>query len=102
MEVQQPYMNPDFNLAELSAHIHIPVHHLGYYFREEKRQSFKDYRNEWRVKHAKNLIEDGKTGELTLEAIGQLSGFPNRDSFRTAFQRLEGLTPAAFAARGKT
>jgi AraC-like DNA-binding protein len=99
METYQPYTNPAFSLAELSVLIHIPVHHLSYYFREEKKQSFSDYRNEWRVKHAKKLILEGRTGEMTLEAIGMLSGFPNRDSFRTAFQRIEGVTPAVFISQ---
>lgn len=44
-------------------------------------------------------MKEGKNNEMTLEAIGLLSGFPNRDSFRTAFQRIEGLTPAVFISR---
>ncbi len=99
MENFQPYTNPGFNLAELSVLIHIPVHHLAYYFREDKKKSFLDYRNEWRVKHAKNLMKEGKNIEMTLEAIGLLSGFPNRDSFRTAFHRTEGVTPAVYISQ---
>ncbi|MCX6224522.1 MAG: helix-turn-helix domain-containing protein [Bacteroidia bacterium] len=96
MEKFQAYTNSGFNLAELSLLIHVPVHHLAYYFREEKKQSFTEYRNEWRVKHAKNLMKKGKNIEMTLEAIGLLSGFPNRDSFRAAFHRIEGVTPAVY------
>jgi AraC-like DNA-binding protein len=101
MEKFRPFTNPGFNLAELSVLLHIPEHHLGYYFREVRKQSFSDYRSQWRVKHAKDLIAEGKTSEMTLEAIGLLSGFPNRDSFRTAFQRIEGMTPAAFVAQNQ-
>lgn len=99
MEKFQPYTNPGFNLTELSILIRIPEHHLSYYFREVKKQSFTDYRNEWRVKHAKNLMKEGKTGEMTLEAIGLLAGFPNRDSFRKAFQRVERVSPAGYISR---
>lgn len=99
MEKFQPYTNPGFNLAELSVLIQIPEHHLAFYFREDRKQSFTDYRNEWRVKHAKKLMKEGKNSEMTLEAIGLLSGFPNRDSFRTAFQRIEGITPAVFISQ---
>jgi AraC-like DNA-binding protein len=102
MEHFKPYTNPGFNLAQLSVLIHIPVHHLTYYFREEKKQSFIDYRNEWRVKHAKSLLKEGKSSEMTLEAIGLLSGFPNRDSFRTAFHRTEGVTPAVYISQKHT
>ena len=89
----QPYLQKDFNLAELSVLIHIPVHHLAYFFREEKKQSYTNYRNRCRVEYAKNLINEGKAKELTLEAIGLLSGFTNRNSFIIAFKRFERVSP---------
>ena len=96
MEKFQPYTNVGFNMAELSVLIHIPVHHLSYYFREGKKQSFTDYRNEWRINHAKALIKEGKANEMTLEAIGLLSGFNNRNTFFNAFKKIEGISPSAF------
>ena len=97
----QPYLQPDFNLAKLSAQIHIPIHHLYYYFREEKKQHFNDYINEWRVNHAKNLIKKGLTKEHTLEAIGLISGFPNRNSFSATFHKVEGIPPSAYVSQIK-
>ena len=96
MEKFQPYTNPSFNLAEFAVVLRIPVHHLSYYFREVKKQSFTDYRNEWRINHAKALIKEGKANEMTLEAIGLLSGFNNRNTFFNAFKKIEGISPSAF------
>ncbi len=101
MKEQQPYLQPDFNLAHLSVHTQIPVHHLSYYFREEKKQHFNDYRNKWRINHAKKLIKEGKANEITLEAVGLLSGFSSRNTFLTTFKKVEGITPSAFAAQSK-
>jgi len=92
----QPYLQPDFNLNQLSILIHIPVHHLAYYFKEEKKQRFNDYRNNWRITHAKNLIKEGKASRMTIEAIGLLSGFSSRNAFFTAFKKAEGISPGAF------
>jgi AraC-like DNA-binding protein len=97
MKELQPYLHSECNLAYLSKLIKIPVHHLAYYFREVKQQSFNDYRNAWRIKHAKYLIKDGKANEVTLEAIGLLSGFSSRNTFFTAFKKVEGTSPGAFA-----
>jgi len=97
----QPYLQPEFNLTKLSILIDIPMHHLSYYFREIKKQHFMDYRNEWRIRHAKELIRKGKIRDLTIEAIAELSGFTNRNSFSTTFQRIEGITPSVFASRVK-
>lgn len=95
----QPYLQPDCNLAYFAKLVKLPAHHLAYYFREERKQAFNDYRNEWRVIHAKKLIEEGKTSELTLEAIGLISGFSSRNAFFTAFKKVEEISPSAFTAQ---
>lgn len=99
MKECQPYLQSDFNLAQLSVNTQIPVHHIGYYFREVKKQHFVDYRNQWRVNHAKILMKEGKAKDLTLEAIGKLSGFSSRNTFRTTFEKMEGIPPSAFASK---
>jgi len=95
MQQLQPYLQNDCNLAYMAKLTGIPAHHLAYYFREERRQPFNEYRNLWRVQHAKKLIREGKTKELTLEAIGLLSGFSTRNTFYTAFRKIEGSPPSA-------
>ena len=97
----QSYLQQDFNLAQLSVLVNIPVHHLAYYFREVKGQTFSDFRNDLRVEHAKNLIREGKSSELTLEAIGLLSGFSSRNTLLNAFKKVEGVSPQAFLAQIK-
>jgi len=97
MSEWHPYLQPECNIAYISKLIKIPVHHLGYYFKEIKKQHFNDYRNEWRVRHAKKLMSEGKVDEMTLEAIGKLSGFTSRSAFLVAFKKAEGKTPNAFA-----
>jgi AraC-like DNA-binding protein len=101
MKEFQPYLQPDFNLAQLSVNTQIPVHHIGYYFREVKKQHFIEYRNKWRINHAKSLIKEGKAKELTLEAIGKMSGFSSRNTFRTTFEKIEGIPPSTFASQIK-
>ena len=99
MKELHPYLQPNFNLFKFSVMIDIPVHHLAYYFREEKKQSFNDFRNEWRVNNAKKLIREGKASDLTMEAIGLLSGFSSRNTFLAAFKKTEGIAPAVYAAQ---
>lgn len=99
MEEHKLYLKPDCNLAYFSKHINVPAHHLAYYFREVKKQPFNDFRNEWRVNHAKALIKEGKASEITLEAIGLLSGFSSRNAFIADFKKSEGVSPGVFASR---
>lgn len=95
----KPYLQPDFNMNQLSALTHIPVHHLAFYFREIKKEHFIEYRNKLRIEHAKALIKNGKTNGVTLEAIGILSGFTSRNTFFKAFKKVEGISPGSFASR---
>jgi len=99
MKEHKPYLQPDCNLTHLAKHVNLPAHHLAYYFREVKKQTFNDYRNEWRINHAKKLIEEGKASEMTLEAIGMLSGFSSRNAFITDFKKVEGISPGVYASR---
>ena len=96
MKEHQPYLNPGFNMAMLSVLISIPVHHLAYYFKEIKNQSISEFRNSWRVEYAKKIIMEGKSKNLTLEAIAGLSGFSSRNTFLVSFKKYEKMTPKEF------
>ena len=93
MQEFKPYLQPELNLTRFSDILHLPTHHLAYFFREVKRQSFNDYCNECRVEYAKTLMQEGKTSDVTLEAVGILSGFNNRSTFFRAFKKFEGISP---------
>jgi AraC-like DNA-binding protein len=99
MSEAQPYLKHDFNLAQLSFMTSVPVHHLNYYFREVKKENFRDYRNKWRISYAKKLLLEGKASELTMETIGLFSGFTNRNTFLNAFKRVEGIAPSNFVMK---
>lgn len=96
MEQEKPYLDPQLNLVRFSVLTGIPTHHLAFYFRNNQDQSFTEYRNAWRVQHAKTLIAQGHAQMMTLEAIGIQSGFSSRNAFLTAFKKYAGLPPRDF------
>ena len=95
----QPYLHTECNLFFLAKTLNIPAHHLSFYFKEIKKQSFNDFRNQWRVKHAKKLIEQNKNMDYTMEAIGMLSGFSSKNAFFSAFKKFEHTTPGDYAEK---
>jgi AraC-like DNA-binding protein len=96
MKDSKPFLQPDFNLIRFAVLNNIPVHHMSCYFRAIKKQRFTEYMNNWRIEYAKRLIRNGETSKLTLEAIGQLSGFSSRNAFLNAFKKKEGISPKNF------
>ncbi len=102
MKESMPYLDPDFTMARLSVLTGIPMHHLHYFFKESKGESFIDYRNKWRVEHAKKLIHNGEANDMTMEAIGNMSGFSSRNTFLSAFKKREGTSPGNYTSRLKS
>jgi AraC-like DNA-binding protein len=96
MQQLRPYLRHDCNLSYMAKLTGIPAHHMAYYFREIKHQAFNDYRNCWRVGHAQELIREGKARQMTLEAIGLLSGFSTRNTFYMAFKKVLGVSPKVY------
>jgi AraC-like DNA-binding protein len=54
-----------------------------------------EYLTEWRMQHAKSLIE---TGETPLKQIVASLGYASQAAFRTAFKRRVGQTPGSYRA----
>lgn len=96
LKEQKPYLKADFNLDTLSEELQIPKHHLYYCFSNIIKVKFSKIRNKLRVEHAKNLLLEGKSENLKLEAIGFESGFPSRSHFFATFKEETGLTPSEF------
>lgn len=99
---EQPFLKNDFNMSMLSIMINIPLHHLGYYFREIRQSSFTEMKNEYRVKYAVFLMESGELSQFTLETIGIQSGFETRNTFRTSFKKVYGMTPSEYVEQLKS
>lgn len=99
MMEQKPFTNPEFNLAKFAKLLNVPTHHLAFYFKEIKNETFTEYRNKWRINHAVNLIREGNANNLTIEAIALLSGFSTRNTFFTAFKKFKGISPGSYVSK---
>jgi len=100
MEHYQPYIRHDFNLHQLSVIANIPVSDIENYF-SQSTQPFNQYLNEWRVKHAKNLMNKESTLNLEIKSIGILSGFSSCRKFTEAFTTIEGISPEIYLSQIK-
>jgi AraC-like DNA-binding protein len=92
----QPFLNPGFNLTELSKSINVPEYHLHYIFRNIIKKPFVEYRNELRVAHVIQNLKKGMSDVITIEAIGANAGFNSRATFFTVFKKHTGLTPTQY------
>ena len=59
-------------------------------------QNFVTFINAYRIEYAKNLLNNPEKNNLTIEAIGQGSGFKSKSAFNNAFKKITGINPSDF------
>ena len=52
--------------------------------------------NEYRVRDAQHMLTDRRYRDYTMEEIGAMVGFSNRQSFYSAFFKFKGVSPRKF------
>ena len=57
--------------------------------------NFSEWVNRYRVEEVKEKINSPKNDHLTIEAIGQDSGFKSRSAMYAAFKKFTGESPAS-------
>lgn len=93
---EKPYLQPDFELADLAKAMQVPQKHVSNACRIAYNKKFTEIRNHMRVEHAKRLLQNGLTNNNTIEAIGTFSGFKSRSTFYEAFKAETGMTPSQY------
>ncbi len=91
-----PYLKKGCTCAALASEMHMQPYVLSAIINQVFKTNFNDFINNYRVEHAKSLIQNGEAKLLTLEALSEQSGFNNRNSFTIAFKKHTGQTPSAF------
>ncbi|MCP5092302.1 MAG: helix-turn-helix domain-containing protein [Gammaproteobacteria bacterium] len=96
MESQQVYLRPNLTLPVLAEEVGCSVNHLSQVINAGFEMSFFDYVNNYRVRHAKDLLLqiDGRNGAILNIAF--TVGFNSNSAFYAAFKKHVGMAPATF------
>ncbi len=92
----KPYLRFDFSLNTMSADTDIPVHHLSYFFNEFLKVNFISWKNDLKIAYVIQLIHNGSSEILTLDALAKQAGFGSRTTFFNAFKQKMGMTPSEY------
>ena len=83
----------DFTITEIAEELHVHPSHLMRLFKKEKGQTISHFRNQKRIKEAKELLIHSK---LSMTEIAFMVGFNNPQYFSKIFKKEEKTTPKAF------
>jgi AraC-like DNA-binding protein len=101
METEKPYLDHHCSQEMIVERTGIPKHHLSQVVNKILKKNFTDFINEYRCKYACILLGSEESRQLTIEAIGALSGFSTRVNFNYAFKKIYGVAPSDYQPNQK-
>lgn len=99
MREKQPYLHPEFSPDDLAQLLEVPKNHLYYCFRNILHTKFTRLRMDFRIEHARKLLEEADLRHITLESIGKDSGFSSKSGFYNTFKAEVGCAPGEYAQK---
>ena len=93
---EKVFLTHGYSVYDLAKDSGIPHYLLSQFINQNLGVSFTDYINKARVLYSCELLDLSQTENYTLEAIGYLSGFSNRNSYSSAFKKVIGKSPSVY------
>ena len=93
---EKPFLWEDFTLDEACKKLKTNRSYLSKAINEHFNTSFNDLMCDYRIRHARDLLSDPKNKNITMEGVGQMSGFKSNSSFHKKFKDITGITPLYF------
>ena len=87
------YRDKSFSAKELAKELDTNTRYISAVINSRFGTNFSCLINEYRIKEAQHKLTDKRFSDMTIEEIGTMVGFANRQSFYAAFYRIAGETP---------
>ncbi len=100
-EVDKIHLNDELSLQEFSDSVSLPPPYVSELINQKFNCSFKKLVSRYRIKEAKQIIEESAEKKVKLIDIAFQSGFNNKVSFYRAFKDLENISPSEYLEKVK-
>jgi len=96
MKEEKMYLKSELTLKEFAQSLGASTRKISRHINFGLNLPFIDFVNHYRVAHVKDLIEQGKTKQLSLVGIAMESGFNSKSTFNRVFKKLTGNSPSEY------
>ena len=96
---QKKYRDPEYSAKQLAEDLNTNPRYLSAVINSRFGMNYSSLVNEFRVRDAVHYLTDRRYLDKTMEEIGMMSGFSNRQSFYAAFFKEKGEAPHQFKKR---
>lgn len=96
---EKPYLWSDVNLEEFCKKLNTNRTYLSNLINERYRMGFYDLIFEYRIRAAIEYFNNPQFKHLSVEGIGEMTGFKSNSNFHKKFKSIVGMTPNQFRER---
>lgn len=96
LEDEQPYLNRELSIQDMSSALGIPRHFITEVINIELGKNFYLLINEYRIEEFKKRISSPEYKNLTILAAAYDSGFNSKSAFNKVFKETTGQTPSEY------
>ena len=100
--IEKRYRDKDFSAKSLATELETNTRYISAVINSRFNTNFSCLVNEYRIKEAMHRMTDQRYADMTIEEIGKVVGFANRQSFYASFYRIMRETPNDFRKRHTT
>jgi AraC-like DNA-binding protein len=101
MAEEKPYLWSDVGLEEFCKKLNTNRTYLSNLINDKFVMGFYDFLFEYRVKAALEYLSNDQFSHLSVEAIGEMTGFKSSSTFYKRFKSAVGMTPYQFRERAQ-
>lgn len=95
MEESKPYLDPDFDMEELSRRLYTNRTYLSKTINLMSETNFRTFLNNYRINYAADLIR--RDPHLKVKEVASMSGYNNPVTFSLVFRETMGRTPSEYS-----
>lgn len=100
--IEKKYRDKEFSAKALANELKTNTRYISAVINSRFNTNFSSLVNEYRIKEAMHRMTDKRYTDMTIEEIGNVVGFANRQSFYASFYRMMRETPNEYRKRHTT
>lgn len=100
--IEKRYRDKEFSAKALANELKTNTRYISAVINSRFNTNFSSLVNEYRIKEAMHRMTDRRYTDMTIEEIGNVVGFANRQSFYASFYRMMRETPNEYRKRHTT
>lgn len=94
--VNKKYKDKTYSAKQLAIDLGTNTRYISTVINTRFHANYTTFVNKYRIEEAMKMLKDPRYQDLNVEDIAIMVGFANRQSFYTAFERMNSLTPREY------